>query len=349
MTGILRFVLPMVFAAIPQTTTYQLPNYEFGSGGGSTGTTTYSVQGVSGQQSGADSSTTTYTAKTGLIPTEMANVPGAPTFTNPSSWYNKLHIVLNTANNPTDATFAIAISTDNFTTTRYIQSDNTVGNALGLEDYQTYATWGGASGFDVIGLTPNTSYSIKVKAMRGVFTESGYGPTASVSTSNVSLTFDIDVSASDTETAAPYTVSFGNLLASTVNDSPSKVWFDLDTNALSGGKIYILSQNSGLLSARTGYTIASVSGDLTSLNEGIGAQGSSSTQSGGGPFVIVNPYDGSTNNVGLIDAQYRAMFSSAAAITAGRSSFLLKAKTTTLTPAATDYADLFTVVAAPAF
>jgi hypothetical protein len=336
------------FAAMPATTNYQLHDYGFGNGSGTTSTGNYSLEGVAGEQSSGDSSTSNATAKSGLQNTQQANVPAAPTFTNPSNWYDKLHVGLNPGSDPSDTLYAIAISSDNFVTTRYIQNDTTVGPALGIEDYQTYATWGGVSGFTVIGLTPNTSYSIKAKAMQGTFTESGYGPSSTVSTSDLSLTFDIDVSATNSETSSPYLLDFGTLLSNNVNDSPKKVWFDLDTNADFGGSIFVVSQNAGLKSTTTGYTISAVSGNLGSLNEGFGAQATQAT-AGSGTFSIVSPFDGTSNTVGAITTQYQSMFTASTPLAAGRSAFLLKAKSTDTTPAAADYADTFTAVAAVAF
>jgi len=68
-----------------------------------------------------------------------ANVPGAPTFTNPSNYYNKLKIVIKHSSNPTDAQYAIAVSNDNFVSnTKYVQSDTTLGTT---PVWQTYTSW----------------------------------------------------------------------------------------------------------------------------------------------------------------------------------------------------------------
>lgn len=109
---------------------------------------------------------------------QQANVPPAPAFSNPGNYYNKLRLVIAIGNNPSDATFSVAISSDDRVTTNYVQSDHAIGTALGNEDRQTYVLWGGGSGFDVIGLASNTTYRVKVKAMQGKFTEAGYGPEA---------------------------------------------------------------------------------------------------------------------------------------------------------------------------
>lgn len=338
------------FLVFPASTNYQLKDFGFGSGGaGNAASGSYALDGISGEQNAGKLSGLSYDLGPGLLFTNQANVPPAPTFTNPSNYYNKLKVVLDAGSNPSDTVFALAISTDNFATTNYVQSDNTVGATLGLEDYQTYTVWGGASGVLVIGLTPSTTYKVKVKAWQGKFTETGYGPTATASTVSPQLTFDIDVSATDSETAPPFATNFGSLPAGTVTDSPEKIWVDFDTNAESGGRVYIASSHAGLQSTVAGYTIVAVTGNLTALTEGYGAQGSSATQGAGGPFSIAAAYNLASNNVAVTDSTIRDIFTTTAPITAGRGSFLLKAKSSAVTPAANDYTETLTVIASASF
>jgi hypothetical protein len=340
-----------LFLVLPASTNYQLKDFGYGGGGVANGTSSnYAIEGIAGEQNTTRLDGTTYDLGPGLQFTNQANVPPAPTFTNPSSYYNKLKIVLDTGGNPTDTKFAIAISTDSFVSdTRYVQSDDTVGSTLGSEDYQTYTNWGGAGGTLIIGLLPGTTYQVKVKAMQGKFTETGYGPTASASTVNPQLTFDIDVSASDTETGPPFTTNIGSLVASTVVDSPEKIWVDFTTNGESGGRVYVSGTNGGLESVRAGYTISAVTGNLTALSEGFGAQGSSATQSAGGPFAIAPAYDLVSNNVAITDTNIREIFTTSNPTTAGRGSFVLKAKSSAVTPAASDYTESLTVIASASF
>lgn len=348
LTGVTTALL--LFAANPSSGNYLLESYGVGTGGtAGSDSSNYSIQGITGEASGTQLSSSQYAVNSGLVGAEQANVPAAPTFTNPSNYYNKLHFVIDTGGNASDATFAIAISTDDFVTTNYVQSDNTVGASLGTEDYQTYTNWGGASGEDVVGLSPSTTYKIKVRAFHGKFTESAYSATATAATVSPTLSFDIDISASDTETSPPYTIGFGDLLAGTVTNSTQKIWFDFDTNANSGGNVYFYGQNTGLTSAARSYTIASSSTDLASANEGYGAQSVSATQSSGGPLSAVAPYDGTSQNVGIIDPSVRQIYTASAPVTGGRMSVFLKAKARTITPQATDYADSITAVASASF
>lgn len=339
-----------MFAQMPSSSSLKLRDYSIGTGGtAGSASGTYQAEGITGETSGQQSVGGSYKTNSGLQQTQQANVPAAPTFTNPSNYYDRLHFIIDSGNNPTDAKFAIAISTDDFVTTNYIQSDNTIGATLGSEDYQTYTLWGGASGEDVVGLTPSTTYKIKVKAMHGNFTESGYSPTATAATVSAQLSFDIDVSDIDEETASPYAVDFGSVPSGSVTNAPDKVWFDFATNANNGGNIYVYSLNGGLNSAFAGYTINSATADLSLASEGFGAVSQGASQSSGGPIGAVSPYNGAGDNVGILNSSVREIYSSSAALAGGRTNFLLKARSQTLTPQATDYTEVITAIAAGNF
>lgn len=342
---------PTLIWAGPTSSNYELKQYGFGSGGADNSTSTnYAIHATTGEADTGKLSSTNFKTGAGLSYTLQAEGPPAPTFTNPASYYNKLKLVINQGGNKSDAKFAVAISTDNFVAdTKYVQSDMTVGSVLGSEDWMTYAAWGSTTGSIIIGLANNTTYYVKVAAKKGAFTQTGYGPVASAATVNPSLTFDIDVSATDTDTEPPFGMQFSDLLAGSVVDSPQKIWVDVATNGESGGKVYVYGQNGGLASTTASYTIPSSTGDLTSLPEGFGAQGASATQTTGGPLTIAEPYNGSTNTVGVTDTAVRDIFTSAAPLTGGRGSFLLKAKSSSVTPASDDYSETLTVIASASF
>lgn len=342
------FITSFIFLALPSSTTYELKDYGFGGGGvGVSNSANFSIGGIAGEASGQKESGTAYDLGPGLVFTQQANVPGAPTFTNPSNYYNKLKFILDTGNNPSDALFAIAISSDNFATTKFIQADNTIGDN---PVYQTYSLWGGASGAFVIGLTPNTTYKIKVKSVHTKYTETEYSAISSASTTTPSLSYDIDVSTSNQETSAPYTVSFGTLNVGSVTTAASKVWVDLDTNAESGAFVYVYNSGSGLTSTNASYTIASSTGNLSALTEGYGLQVNTVTQTSGGPLSSVSPYNGASEQVGILDTTTRTIFNSSnSAITSGRGSVYVKAKASTTTPSAGDYTSTITMIASASF
>jgi hypothetical protein len=347
--GLLSLLLGgfMFFAGMPSSTDYTLHNYGFGSGGTSNSSSAdYSLNGISGETSNVASTSTNYQTKSGNNNSQQANVPAAPTLTNPSSYYDKLKFVINPGADPSDYKFAIAISTDNFVTTQYVQTDDTIGSTFNISNFQTYTAWGGASGQLVIDLTPGTTYYMKVAALQGNFTQSQFGPVASAATVTPSITFSI---ATDSQPSPPFSTSFGNLLPATVTNASDKIWAYLSTNADSGAYVYIKSANSGLYSSHTGTTISSASTDLGSASTGYGAQGVATTQASGGPLSISTPYNVSANNVGILDTNTRVIFSSPAPITTGSGDFKLMAKAAATTPSSSDYGDTLTITAAGVF
>ncbi len=340
----------LFFLALPASTTYELRDFGFGTGGVNNATSSnYGLEALTGEQQGGKLNSTTYGVGSGLLFTNQANVPVAPTFVNDGSYYSKLRLTINQSGNPSDTKYAVAISTDNFATTQYVQDDNRLGSSLGLEDYRTYASFGGSSGFLILGLAPNTTYQVKIKAWQGRFTETGYGPSASAATIGAKLTFDIDVAATDTETSTPFATGFGNLLPNTITSSGEKIWVDFDTNGENGGSVFVSGLNSGLRSSSINHTISALTTNLTSVTEGYGAQGSSVGQTSGGPFSIDSAYSVSGTNVAIIDTTIRSIFTANSPVTGGRGSFELKAKASAVTPAAGDYQETLTVVSSANF
>ena len=179
------FVLFIFMLVLPASPNYMLRDFGFGTGG--TGKSTdgsASLEAITGELSTDQLSGTNIKLGPGLIFTAQAHVPVVQTFDNPNGYYNKLRLIINPSDNPDNATFSVAISSDNFTTTSYVQSDNTIGAVRGIEDYKTYTNWGGASGVLVRGLAQDTTYQIKVNAMQTDLTETEYGPSSEASTSH---------------------------------------------------------------------------------------------------------------------------------------------------------------------
>jgi hypothetical protein len=330
---------------------FQMQGYGVSSGAGTGNSNAYSSHTTVGETSGANMNAAGKQTNPGYIATIQANVPAAPTVTNPAEYYNKLKVVIDAGGNPTDALFAIAASDDAWSTTKYVQNDLTLGAVLGAEDWRTAADWGGVSGFEAIGLTAATTYSFKVKATRGDFTESGWSAAAGVATVNPYLTFDLDVSATDAETAAPYTLSMGDLAAGSVTTATDLVWIDFGTNGLFGGDVFISATTAGLSSASTSTTITSATADLASgaVATGFGLRSNSVSQASGGPLAAASPYNGAADNVGVVNTTWRRAYNSATPITDGRASMFVKAKISAMTPAATDYVATFTLIASATF
>ena len=351
---LLSITIPIASAqsSPPTSGNYKLLEYGFGAGGtASSSSTNYSLFGTLGQVDQGSPSSANYFLGAGLEYMIQASVSAAPTFTNPDNWYNKLHLVINPGgNNPTDYQYAIRIASGSGSF-EYVQNDNTVGPSLGEEDWQSYTSWGGTTGTNIIGLYPATTYTVQVAARQGqFFTQFLWSPTAIASTVTSSLSFDIDISSTDSETSAPYTISLGNLTAGTVMTTSQKVWIDFSTNANNGGFVSVNGTNTGLQSSTVSHTINSQSADLTAQQTGYGAKSNSVGQTSGGPMVALSPYNGSSNNVGILDTSKRYIYdSSESPVSEGRVSFELKAKASNTTPAALDYSDIITVLATGSF
>lgn len=337
-------VFLMFFLALPASTNYKLKDFGFGTGGtGNSSSDNYSLEAITGEVSDDQSASASYKVGPGLIFLGQANVPIAPTFDNQANYYNKLRLIINVSGNPSDTKFVAAISDDNFATTNYVQSDNTVGTTLGIEDYRAYSDWGGVSGEYIIGLSPNTEYKVKVKAMQGSFSETGYGPTATAETINPTLAFGITT---DTQSSPPFSIDFGNMNPGTVNSSsPHQVNISLTTNGENGGRVYVSGTNAGLYSTIANHTIDAVSDNLAGIAEGFGAQGIA-----GGTLTVAAPYDQiGTDTVGIVDQTIRSIFYTTGPIAGGSRSFLLKAKPSATAPSASDYSETLTVIASGSF
>jgi len=273
-------------------------------------------------------------------------VPKSPTVYNDGSYYNQLKITLDSSSNPSDTKFAIAVSKDNFLTTKYVNyADNTLGDTLAMTSYRSYSDWGGSNGFMLVGLDAGTTYVVKVKAMQGKYSETQYGPAASGSTVISALTFDIDVAETDSETGSPYQISLGDLIPGSIYSSNQKVWVDFETNTSNGGNVYIYGTNGGLFSVTANASIGTTTADLSVVSNGFGVQAVNASQTSGGPFNISSLYNGGGEVVGLTDNVVRTIFSSSGAISGGRASFVVKAKSDNSIPAANDYSETLVVVA----
>jgi hypothetical protein len=340
-----------ILLVAPASPNFNLQEWGFGGGGTEQSeSTNYRIHGELNQGEGNQLQSDNYALGPGSEYALMADVAPAPTLANEALWYNKLKLTINPGPNPSDSTFAVAISPDNFTTTYYLQSDNTLGDTLGTEDWRTYTAWGGATGTMIIGLSQDTTYTVKVKSEQGQFTEAPWGPTASAATSPTMLSFDIDTASTDIETAPPYAIDFGELNTSGVNTAADFIWIDLDTNAEGGSSVYVSGLNEGLLSDINGHLINSITANLAAASEGYGAQVVNTYETSGGPLIALTPYNGTSENVGLINNSYSPILSSILEpIVGGRAQIALKAVITPTTPAASDYQETLTLVAAGTF
>lgn len=336
-----------LFAATPASTNFTLKTYDFGTGGATSSSSSYNLNGTVGTQTGDSQSNGVTVLAPGEKPTQNAQVPPAGTLSNPTNTYNKLHLVINNGTNPTDARFGIAISSDGFATTKYVQNDTSTGAVLGIGNYQTYAQWGSGTGFDILGLLPNTAYAVKVSAYQGAFTASAYGPVSvTVSTQPTTISFAVATTSNSTP---PFSVNFTSLTPGTVFTASSNALVSLSTNAVFGGALYISDSSNGLLSPTKSFTLTSASADLSAVSSGYGSQVGTITQTSGGPLTATTPYNGSGNVVGQLSNSLQQIIGLTSPVTGGSVQLKFMAKTSFSTPPAADYSDSETIIAAMTF
>ncbi len=327
----------VLFAVFPSSTTYKLNSYSVGPGGtNSASSSTYRAQSNVGEQANGSSSGTTHTSNSGAIQAEQLNVPPAPTLDDGSgTYYNKLKCMLATGGNPGDTTYSVAISTDNFATTSYVQADGTINTG---RVYQDYATWGGGSGFFIIGLSASTTYKVKVDAKQGLFTNTAYGAVATKATVAPTLSFSV----------SPNSANFTSILPGTIATSPN-ISFTFATNGTTGGNIFVRGSNGGFTSSSQSYTVTATSTNLSAQPQGFGIQGANPSQVSGGPLSVASPYNGTGNSVGAETTSFVQMFTSSAPISGGAATADVQVKVTIGAPAVSDYGETFTFMASASF
>lgn len=248
---ILGLILPFALAAqAPSSTNYRLESSEFDFGGGLSTSTNYGNRGALGDVETGKTTSTNYNLFSAFFPRAYPGIPSQPTLTNTGGiLYNALDFVVGTGGNLSDVNYAIAISTDNFVSNfNFVQADDTVGTSTA---WQTYVNWGGAGGQRIIGLLPNTTYTIKVKARYGPNSETGYSLTAQASTVNPTLSLVVAGVNSGTSFGSNTTnigttatsVAFSSLQSGAIRVGAQQL--TVTTNAL-GGYTITLAQNQDL-------------------------------------------------------------------------------------------------------
>ena len=301
-----------------ESTNYKIRGDDLSGGSGTGISTNYGMVGDVNPFSDLSDSTS-FRQEMGYNPRIQANTPYPPTLQNSESYYDRLLIIIDTSDNPTDTLFAVSISFDNFANFQFVQSDGTVGDALGIEDYRNYVSWGGGSGSFILGLNQNTAYKVRAKALQGDFTETGY----SSDSNEVSTTVPFINAAVLTSG-----LSFGTLNANSVSKT-SAATVSVNTNAYSGYQVYVNDQGNGSspgLYNGVSNLIPSIDQTLVSGFEGYGAQASSITA------TIDAKYDVSGNNVGGLTIGTSALFSNTSAVTDENADILFKA---TMAPSTT--------------
>ena len=253
---------PIALAETLGSTNYQIENPSIDVGGELSSSTNYTSRESIGGSNDSSAQSTNYKVFPGFVQHAYPGVPATPTLTNTGgTLYNALDFIMATGSGQqTDTTYAIAISSDDFSTTYFIQADDTVGSSA---VWQTYTSWGSGSGQRVTGLASSTTYKINVKARYGADTETGYSQTASATTAAPSLTVtfagvnsgtSVDGETTTTTTTAN-AIAFGSLVINSPKVAAHQI--TVSTNATAGYSTTI-QQNADLTSGSN--TISPVSG-----------------------------------------------------------------------------------------
>lgn len=249
------------YAQMATSTNYRLEDADFTFGGGTSSSATYNALYEVGASADNKGTSSTYNLFPGDVLPWFPSTPPAPTFTNTTGQlYNALDYVINIGDNQTDTNYAIAISTNTFATTLYVQADLTVGTTT---VWQTYSVWGGGSGGRITGLDANTTYQIKVKARYGPDSETAFSQIATASTVNQTLSLVISgINSGSTvagNTTNLTTTATGVPFSTLASGGGAKIAAQnllVTTNALSGYTVYILQD--GDLRKTNGTTISPV-------------------------------------------------------------------------------------------
>ncbi len=147
--------------------------------------------------------------------------------------------------------------------------------------------------------------------------------------------------------------ALGTLSSGSVSSSPTPRTATVNTNAKNGWYVWAKDSNTGLNSAAAAATIASTTpGSNSTLSAGTEGYntGVASSQTGGtGTISVAAPFVNGANQGGGLDTTLRTLASSNGTANNAVLTLTNHASISPSTPAATDYADVITVVAAGLF
>lgn len=277
--------------------------------------------------------------------------------------YDRAVFQIDTQGNPADTLYSIQFSKDNWSTIYILDGTTRQLKAYAsktIGDYKTKTQWEDApwSSANVVNLSPNTEYKIRVTALNGDFTESPPGPSITATTGTPTISFDVDIGADlNANSNAPYSVDFGALNPETPKFlTTQRIKLEISTNAQSGVSLYVRDQFSGLRSTSTSYTLQSSNEDLSNpiSQEGFGLQKHSTSEGSGSQGFMVSSatYEVAGNYVGAVSSLSHTLaactlVSSSGVCTVdtpawvvdGRILYTLGARATLAAPSVSDYSD----------
>lgn len=198
--------------------------------------------------------------------------------------YDRAKIEIDPQNNPVDALFLVQITDNTSSIIYYLQSDNSISTTYDINDYQTICQIEGrdpraGSGcvidtdpqwdanlqrYNIFGLIPGRTYSVRVRALNGDFTETQYSPAENMTLEYPTISLNIrtlDDSADTNE------CNLGDVRDTTVvntdlvDDGAGECGFGVAvaTNSVNGMQLTIDSSSTGLYNGS--HTIAYVDND----------------------------------------------------------------------------------------
>lgn len=397
--ALLANVAPHIYAQNLDSGGYTLIDPSIGpTASGAIDSANYSQLMSAGLLDDATFTSTNYALKGGLAQSIEANVPSVSCFEADSNFsntacvgvpgsdgmfgvcgspgcYNRAKIEINAQGNPSDARYAIQVSTTSDFSSNIFYVDATtrlLKGTLSVSDFIPKCDWEGTvvSGvcgsanttwqkYNILGLNPDTVYYVRLAAARGLdtsnnFTQSAWGPSASDSTAEPTINFDIDIAPNtSTSTNVPYTLSLGSLNPTSVNTSSDNIILRTSTNGLGGLQVNVKGNLGYLYNSATSDQIPAYNGDLSS-NTGYGIRNNSVLNSADntanlGDIVVSNtPVDftdsGAAAKVGGPSTSYVKLFdSNNKPLDNGVAAFVAKAKPST-TAGPGSYSELLTFV-----
>lgn len=294
--------------------------------------------------------------------------------------FDRAKLEISTAGNPLDTLYIVkAVDlTDNVE--YYLQSDHTLALTYDIADFMTLCELEGYNPDDpacdafgdtgwneslqrhnVLGLKPANPYAVTVSALNGDFSQTAFSSSYEATTTNPSLTFDIDIAPSTgaaTESNAPYTVAIGQIPVAVPTTATNYIWFDLGTNAPSGFNLYIKSAHNGLYSTSKNATIPSENEDLATDNNDNGGFGLkfhnyTPSQFALGPLQKSSQYNtAGANEVGAVSTDNTLILftddlnGNLGQLTAGRAALTVKARSrvSSQIPISGDYSTTLTAI-----
>lgn len=290
--------------------------------------------------------------------------------------YDRAKIEINDQGNPTDARYAVQISTasDFSSNVFYIDgTTRTLKTSLAIGDFIPKCEWEGTTSsgvcvspnttwqkYDILGLKPNTTYYVRASALRGSstnasYTQSDWGPSTNATTQVPTISINADIGPSSGSTSsAPYIVNMGILSPLGVVTSTDYIIFRLTSNAISGVQTLVSGANGGIKLNTGSDLITATNGDLTSVSKGYGLRNDSTTNSSldnttlGTINVSASPSDftdaGATHKVGAPTLAAVKLFdSNNLPIYTGVSAYRVKAKADTVLQSG-DYSETITFI-----